>query len=81
MKKDTPRAARALSRLIFSSRRRSVPLEEVGECRLEGALYLEAGVRTLRIGEGLSTREREWLRDSINAALKEARGQLADPAR
>lgn len=95
-------------RLFFFSLRRSVPLPDVGECRLEegresGArfrdewshgygygrrarfrnrgtiessrrLSLDIGVRTLRFGENLSEREREWVRGSINEALAAARG-------
>ncbi len=68
-------------RLFFSSRRRTVPLEEVGPCRLEGALYLDIGARTLRLGEGLSPREQEWLQDSIDEALKDARNRLPGPGR
>ena len=40
-------------RFLFSSRRRVVPLEDVGECRLDGGLLLDVGVRTLRLGDGL----------------------------
>ena len=61
-------------RFLFSSRRRVVPLEDVGECRLEGGLLLDVGVRTLRLGDGLSKREQEWLRDSINDRLRRLRG-------
>lgn len=68
-----PQGAAYSRRFIFSSRRREVPLSDVGDCRLEGALYLDLGARTLRFGEGLSMREKEWLRDSINAALRGAR--------
>jgi eukaryotic-like serine/threonine-protein kinase len=102
--------------LFFFSRRRTIPLEEVGECRIEdgremrtrswggggwgsmygygyrsgmdnlsqqrrshgrsstGRLALEIGARTLRFGENLSVREREWLRDAINDELRKARG-------
>ena len=93
--------------LFFFSVRRSVPLSDVGECRLEegrlgGArfrhdwgrgygfgprarfhdrdmmessrrLSLDVGARTLRFGESLSSREREWVRESINEALGQAR--------
>ena len=96
-------------RLFFFSRRRSVPLSDVGECRLEEArfagarsrhdwsrgygfgprmrfhdremmassrrLSLDIGARTLRFGETLSPREREWVRESINDALARARAQ------
>lgn len=97
-------------RLFFFSSRRTVPLEDVGECTLEvgreprarsrhGYAYarraryrfgdsdaaasfqrlrLDIGARTLRFGEHLSTREREWLRDAINAELRTARAQLRD---
>jgi hypothetical protein len=113
-------------RLFFFSVRRSVPLSDVGECRLEEArsgadvpggfrgadvpggfrgarsrhdwsrgygfgprarfhdrdvmassrrLSLDIGARTLRFGETLSPREREWVRESINDALARARAQ------
>lgn len=96
-------------RLFFFSLRRSVPLSDVGECRLEegrlgGARYhndwgrgygfgprarfhdrdargpsrrlsLDVGARTLRFGESLSSREIEWVRESINDALRKARSQ------
>jgi hypothetical protein len=62
-------------RLLLSSRRQTVPLSDVGECREEGALYLDIGARTLRLGESLSRREREWLQDSINNALRDVRGR------
>jgi eukaryotic-like serine/threonine-protein kinase len=94
-------------RRFFFSRRREVPLRDVGECRLvesRGArfdryraqrhgygywyrsggrhpmdagsgqrLLIDIGAATLSFGEGLSAREQEWLRDSINAELKKAR--------
>jgi serine/threonine protein kinase len=105
-------------RLFFFSLRRSVPLSDVGECRLEegrlgadvrggfgGArsrsdwgrgygfgprarfhdrdmmgssrrLSLDVGARTLRFGESFSSREREWVRESINEALGNARRQV-----
>jgi len=68
-----PRGAAYTRRLLFSSRRREAPLADVGDCQLEGSLYLELGVRTLRFGEGLSNREKEWLQDSINGAIHDAR--------
>jgi hypothetical protein len=37
-------------------------------------LSLDVGARTLRFGENLSQREREWARESINKALGQARG-------
>ena len=61
------------SRFLLSSRRRVVPLEETGECRMEDGLSLDVGARTLRLGDGLSNREREWLRDSINGLLRRLR--------
>jgi serine/threonine protein kinase len=61
-------------RFILASRRRTVPLEDVGECRMERGLFLDIGARTLRLGQGLAFREQEWLRDSINGCLKRARG-------
>jgi len=61
------------NRFLFASRRRSVPLEDAGECRMEGALFLDVGARTLRLGDGLSNREREWLRDSINDNVRRLR--------
>jgi hypothetical protein len=38
-------------------------------------LSLDIGARTLRFGETLSPREREWVRESINDALARARAQ------
>jgi len=67
------------TRFLFSSRRRSVPLEEAGECRMEDGLFLDVGARTLRLGDGLSNREREWLRDSINGRLWRLRGGARPP--
>ena len=61
------------NRFLFSSRRRRVPLAEAGECRMEDGLSLDVGARTLRLGDGLSNREREWLRDSINGRLRKLR--------
>ncbi|HEY9595390.1 MAG TPA: serine/threonine-protein kinase [Spirochaetia bacterium] len=93
-------------RVLFWTRRGTVPLEDVGECRIEGSeedatrqrdgweygygygyrsrsrramrmptrLMLDVGARTLRFGETLSAREREWLRDAINEELRVARG-------
>ena len=61
------------ARFLFASRRRTVPLEEVGECRMDGGLFLDVGAHTLRLGDGLSNREREWLRDSINDLLRRLR--------
>jgi hypothetical protein len=63
------------NRFLFASRRRSVPLDEVGDCRLDGGLFLDVGARTLRLGDGLSNREREWLRDSVNGLLWKLRGR------
>jgi serine/threonine protein kinase len=92
-------------RLFFFARRRSVPLDDVGECRLEegrerhswsrggwgdgghgmsryrsrewgrssGRLSLDVGATTLRFGENLSSRERDWLRDALNEELRKAR--------
>jgi serine/threonine protein kinase len=105
-------------RLFFFARRRSIPLEDVGDVRIEegremrfrsrggwgsglsgrwadgwieeGSRYrsryrsrdrgqgtprlsLDVGVTTLRFGENLSAREREWLRDALNAELRKAR--------
>ena len=112
-------------RLFFFASRRLVPLEDVGDVRLEegremrvrsrggwggawagglggrwsdawgdgwsggsrhraryrardripaGArLSLDVGVKTLRFGENLSPREREWLRDALNEELRKAR--------
>jgi eukaryotic-like serine/threonine-protein kinase len=68
------------TRFLFVSRRRVVPLEEAGECREEGGLFLDVGARTLRLGDGLSNREREWLRDSINNRLRRLRGGARLPA-
>ncbi len=61
-------------RLLLSSPRRTVPIAEAGDCRMEGALLLDAGAHTLRFAETLSHREREWLQGSINDALRKARG-------
>jgi serine/threonine protein kinase len=77
---------------FFWRRRVTVPLQDVGECRIEGGmerrsmrsrdrhgsrstsrLCLDLGVRTLRFGETLSDREREWLRDAINEQVRIAR--------
>jgi|GEM_PF-4125596 len=97
-------------RFFFFSLRRSIPLSDVGECRLEVARYggarsrhdwsrgygfgprarfherdmmassrrlsLDIGARTLRFGETLSPREREWVRESINDALVKARARV-----
>jgi len=71
-----PGGAAFTRRFIFSSRRREVPLADVGDCQLEGSLYLDLGARTLRFGESLSNREKEWLQDSINSALQQARRSL-----
>ncbi len=102
-------------RLFFFSRRRSVPLEDVGTCRIEegrmsrsrsrgmwgdawgdmgryrrdrgwgdlprsrdrsrsgSRLTLDVGITTLRFGENLSEREREWLRDALNEEIRKAR--------
>ena len=60
-------------RFLFASRRRAVPLQDVGECRMDNGLYLDVGARTLRLGQGLSYRELEWLRESINGSLRKAR--------
>jgi hypothetical protein len=60
-------------RFVFTSRRRTVPLEDVGECRMDNGLFLDLGARTLRLGQGLSFREQEWLQDSINRSLQRAR--------
>jgi serine/threonine protein kinase len=68
-----PHGAAYSRRFVFPSKRREVPLSDAGDCRLQEALYLDLGARTLRFGEGLSTREKEWLRDSINGALLRAR--------
>ena len=68
-----PSGAAYTRRLFFSSRRREAPLQDVGDCQLEGGLYLDLGARTLRFGESLSGREKEWLQDSINGALRDAR--------
>jgi hypothetical protein len=64
----------SLTRFLFASRRRSVPLDDAGECRMDGGLFLDVGARTLRLGDGLSNREQEWLRDSINGHLRRLRG-------
>jgi serine/threonine protein kinase len=63
-------------RFIFSSRRRTVPLRDVGECRLDRGLFLDIGARTLRLGQGLSSREQEWLQASLNDSLGRAREAL-----
>ena len=60
-------------RFIFAQRRRTVPLVDVGECRTENGLFLDIGARTLRLGQNLSLREQEWLRDAINDSLRRAR--------
>jgi serine/threonine protein kinase len=63
-------------RFIFSSRPRTVPLRDVGECRLDRGLFLDIGAHTLRLGQGLSLREQEWLQVSINESLHGAREAL-----
>jgi hypothetical protein len=94
-------------RRLFFSRRREVPLRDVGECRLAAErgtqpgryrtwsysygygyrrggrhrqeagstrrLSIDLGADTLSFGSGLSAREQEWLRDSINVELQKAR--------
>ena len=40
---------------------------------MDNGLYLDVGARTLRLGQGLSYRELEWLRESINGSLWKAR--------
>jgi len=67
-------------RFIFSSRCRTVPLADVGDCRGDGPLYLDIGARTLRLGESLSRREQEWLRDSIDESLAQARARAGLPS-
>lgn len=61
------------SRFLVSSRRRVVPLAETGECRMEDGPCLDVGARTLRLGDGLSNPEQEWLHDSINGLLRRLR--------
>ena len=61
-------------RFLLAQRRRTVPLEDVGECRMQNGLFLDIGARTLRLGQNLSLREQEWLRDAINDCLRRARG-------
>jgi serine/threonine protein kinase len=61
-------------RFLLAQRRRTVPLEDVGECRMQNGLFLDIGARTLRLGQDLSLREQEWLRDAINDCLRRARG-------
>ncbi len=60
-------------RFIFAQRRRTVPLEHVGECRMENGIFLDIGARTLRLGQNLSLREQEWLRDAVNDSVRHAR--------
>jgi hypothetical protein len=60
-------------RFLFASRRRTVPLRDVGECRMDNGLFLDVGARTLTVGQGLSHRELEWLQESINRGLRKAR--------
>ncbi len=45
------------------------------ERRDRGGLLLELGARTVSFGQNLSLREQEWLRDSINARIRQAREQ------
>jgi hypothetical protein len=61
-------------RFLLASRRRTVPLRDVGDCRIDGGLFLDVGARTLRLGQGLSFRELEWLEESIDRSLQKARG-------
>jgi serine/threonine protein kinase len=58
---------------ILSSRRRTVPLRDVGECRQDRGLFLELGARTMRLGQSLSAREQEWLQASWNESLRKAK--------
>jgi hypothetical protein len=46
--------------------------------RSTARLTLDTGARTLRFGENLSAREREWLRDSINDELRKAKSARRD---
>jgi eukaryotic-like serine/threonine-protein kinase len=118
----TSKGVTTTRRFLFFSRTRTVPLEDVGECRLEEGrdhrmrsrggwgsgwgsswgpgpewdgmrrsrhrsrdrgrsstrLALDTGTTTLRFGENLSAREREWLRDSINQELRRAKATRRD---
>ena len=40
---------------------------------MDNGLFLDVGARTLRLGQGLSYRELEWLEESINGSLRRAR--------
>jgi hypothetical protein len=60
-------------RFLFAARRRTVPLRDVGPVREENGLVLDIGARTLRLGQGLSYMEQEWLRESLNRDLQGAR--------
>ena len=80
----SPTRLTVTNRLLFITRRLTVPLSDVGPCRLEertvsggrvtrGSLSIEVGARTVRFGAELSLREQEWLRDAINERLRLAR--------
>ncbi len=72
-------------RLFWLSRRMTVPLAEVGPCRIaaaaaaagsgqaqgppQTACLLDAGAVRVSLAGSLSDREKEWLRDTINAHL------------
>jgi eukaryotic-like serine/threonine-protein kinase len=68
-------------RFLFASRRRTVPLRDVGESRRDDGLLLDVGARTLRLGQGLSHRELEWLQESIDRSLRNARSLTGTRAR
>ena len=53
--------------------RRSMRSRDRHGSRSTSRLCLDLGVRTLRFGETLSDREREWLRDAINEQVRIAR--------
>jgi len=73
-------------RKFINEKQTSVPLADLGECTISSAyrvnnvpqyaLELEAGTRTLKFGESLAPREKEWLSALINRKVEE----LADLA-
>ena len=68
-------------RKFLMERQTRAPLADVGECAVRSgyqlnnvpqyALELEAGRRTLKFGEALAPREKEWLAELINRKVQE----------
>jgi serine/threonine protein kinase len=65
-------------RLFGMGRTRNAPIADVGACQIveasgqktPGGMRVDIGARTLSFGEGLSDRERQWLRDRLAADVK-----------